>query len=119
MGREDLIKELAASVGFSQVKELERTDSVFDVETGTLYCNGMAISKNVAEEAAKYFESMEKQYICGQFENKKLAMYFRCAIEAISLMTTKEGQDFAKSVVDNFNMASRSGNGQGISTKII
>lgn len=102
MGREDLIKELAASVGFNQVKELEHTDSVFDEKTGTLYCNGMAISKNVADEAAKYFESMEKQYLCGQFENKKLAMYFRCAIEAISLMTTKEGQNFAKSVIDNF-----------------
>lgn len=103
MGREDLIKELAASAGFNQIKSINHTDSVFDRETGTLYCNGMAISKSVVEEAERYFEAMERQYLTGQFADKKLAMYFRCAIEAMSIMTTKEGQNFAMGIIEKFN----------------
>ena len=102
MGREDLIKELAASVGFGKITNINQTDSLYDADTGTLYCNGMAISKSVAEEAERYFEAMEKQYLSGPHCNKKMAMYFRCAVEAISLMTTKEGKDFARSVATSF-----------------
>ena len=87
--REDLIKSLAESVGFKSIKA-DRQESVFDVSTGTLYCNGMIITKSISEEASRFFENLERQYLDGAHENKQLAMFYRCAIEAISLMQTDE-----------------------------
>ena len=49
--RSDLINQLAASMGAGQFASTSYEESRFDAETGTLYCNGMAISKSVAEKA--------------------------------------------------------------------
>ena len=101
MDREALIGELASSMGLGGLKTEETpTDgSWFDKNTGTLYCNGLIITKNVAEEACRYFEALERQYLTDAFENKKLAMFYRCAIEAITMMETEEVKNVTKDML--------------------
>ena len=96
MDKESLINELASSVGLVNLKETKSSGSYFDKETGTLYCNGMAITRNVAEEASRYFEALERQYLLGKNANKKLAMFYRCAIEAIAMMEIDDVKSIAK-----------------------
>ena len=97
--KENLISGLASTFGLDTERLKDNKESYFDSSTGTLYCNDMIISKNVADEACQYFESMERQCLSGINQNKKLAMFYRCAIEAISMMETNEVKELAKHIV--------------------
>ncbi|WP_081675352.1 MULTISPECIES: hypothetical protein [unclassified Butyrivibrio] len=88
--RENLINALAASMGVVQFDETKYTASRYDPKTGTLYCNGMAISKVTADKAVRYFESVEKKFNSDDPDGRELKMIYRCAIEAIKMMQTEK-----------------------------
>lgn len=84
--RSDLINQLAASMGAGQFASTSYEDSRFDAETGTLYCNGMVISKSVAEKAIQHFETLEKKCDIKESSQREMAMIYRCATESIKMM---------------------------------
>lgn len=88
--RENLINALAASMGVAKLDDSDYAVSRYDIKTGTLYCNGMAISKTIAERAIKYFESVERKCNSDSHEGRELKMIYRCAIEAMKMMQTEK-----------------------------
>ncbi len=88
--RENLINALAASMGVAKLDDSRYAASRYDAKTGTLYCNGMAISKSTAEKAIKYFESVERKCNSDDPDGRELKMIYRCAIEAIRMMQTEK-----------------------------
>ncbi|SFQ29130.1 hypothetical protein SAMN04487928_1308 [Butyrivibrio proteoclasticus] len=85
-GREELINQLAASMGAGQFAKTSYEDSRFDADTGTLYCKGMAITKSTAEKALQHFELLEKKCDVSDPNQRQMAMIYRCAIESIKMM---------------------------------
>lgn len=98
--RTDLINQLAASMGAGQYASTSYEESRFDPDTGTLWCNGQAITKSTAEKAVQYFEMMEKK--CGQEETgRQMAMIYRCAIESIKMIGEPDVKMFLKNRAEN------------------
>ena len=91
--RANLIEQLAASMGVGQTKYEE---SRYDAKTGTLYCQGMAISKTTADKAVSYFEMMEKKCNSDDPQGREMKMIYRCAIEAIRMMQAEKIKDLIK-----------------------
>ena len=94
--RSDLINQLAASMGAGQFASTTYEESRFDPDTGTLYCNGMVITKSVAEKAIQHFEMLEKR--CDTMDNnqRQMAMIYRCAIESIKVVAEPDVKEFLK-----------------------
>ncbi len=92
--RADLISQLAASMGAGNFASTKYEESRYDADTGTLFCNGMAISKSTADKAIKHFEILEKK--CDQQDSaqRQMAMIYRCAIESIKMMQDPEIKEF-------------------------
>lgn len=84
--REDLINQLAASMGAGSFTNKTFEESRFDAETGTLFCNGMIISKSVSDKAIQHFQLLEKKLDASNSAQREMAMIYRCAIEAIKMM---------------------------------
>ena len=84
--RENLINQLAASMGAGSFAQTKYEESRFDSETGTLYCNGMVISRSVASKAISHFELLEKKCDKNDTPQREMAMIYRCAIESIKMM---------------------------------
>lgn len=94
--RSDLINQLAASMGAGQFASTSYEESRFDAETGTLYCNGMVISKSVAEKAIQHFETLEKKCDTSDSAQREMAMVYRCAVESIKMMQNPKILNFLK-----------------------
>lgn len=92
--RSDLITQLAASMGAGQFAQTSYEESRFDPDTGTLYCNGMAISASVAEQAIKHFETVQKKCDMNEPASRQMAMIYQCAIEAIKMMQSPRLKTF-------------------------
>lgn len=92
--REDLINQLAASMGAGQFATTKYEESRYDTETGTLYCNGMAISKSTADKAIQHFEMLERKCDIQDSAQRQMAMIYRCAVESIKMMQDPEVRDF-------------------------
>jgi len=88
--RADLISQLAASMGAGQYAQTSYEESRYDSETGTLYCNGMAITKSTAEKAVQHFEMLEKKCDVQDSGQRQMAMIYRCAVESIKMMQDPE-----------------------------
>ncbi|WP_026651067.1 hypothetical protein [Butyrivibrio proteoclasticus] len=84
--RSDLINQLAASMGAGKFAPTTFEESRFDVETGTLYCNGMVISKSIAEKAIQHFQMLEKKCDTKNSAQREMAMIYRCAVESVKMM---------------------------------
>ena len=84
--RADLINQLAASMGAGSFAQTAYEESRYDSETGTLYCNGMVISRSVADKAIQHFERLEKKCDTNDSAQRQMAMIYRCAIESIKMM---------------------------------
>lgn len=84
--RTDLINQLAASMGAGQFASTSLEQSRFDAETGTLYCNGMVISKSIADKAIAHFEMLERKCDPQDSAQREMAMIYRCALESIKMM---------------------------------
>ena len=94
--RANLINQLAASMGVGELGQTKYEGSRYDAKTGTLYCNGMAISKNTADKAVKYFDTMEKKCNKDDPAGREMAMIYRCGIEAIKMMQAEQIKDLMK-----------------------
>ena len=55
--RENLIQNLASSFGMPDLSTTQYSTSRYDKATGTLYCNGMAISKTTIEKAKSHYQN--------------------------------------------------------------
>ena len=58
----DLIRQLASSFGMAETLESKRSGSRYDEATGTLYCDGIAVSKTSLESALAFFEKQRDYY---------------------------------------------------------
>ena len=93
--REQLIGALATAMGAGSFAQTKYEGAHFDHDTGTLYCNGIVISKSSIQDALEYFqaskvncEKMAEQN--GDISMRNIAIYMQTAIEAIKLMQHKE-----------------------------
>ncbi|SKC03245.1 hypothetical protein SAMN06296386_11496 [Lachnospiraceae bacterium] len=84
--RNDLISQLATSMGVPDMERLKNGASYFDSSTGTLYCKGQAITRSTAEKAIRHFELMESRCDVSDGDQRKMALIYRCVIEAIRIM---------------------------------
>ncbi len=57
-----LIASLAASFGMGDGRQTKYSESQFDAATGTLYCEGITVSKKTVEKAKDYFERQKEFY---------------------------------------------------------
>ena len=80
MGREDLIKQLASSMGAPP--EAKYAESRYDKGTGTFYCNGHVITPGKIDQALTYFEK-SKNYV---EPGSDVAIFCELAIEAINIL---------------------------------
>lgn len=94
--RTDLINQLAASMGAGQFAPKSYEESRYDAETGTLYCDGMVISKSVADKAIKHFELLFKKCDITDTAQREMAMIYKCAIESIKLIENPDVKTFLK-----------------------
>ncbi|SFC90732.1 hypothetical protein [Butyrivibrio sp. YAB3001] len=94
--RADLINQLAASMGAGQFAATKFEQSRYDAETGTLYCKGMAISSNVADEAVKYFTTLKNKCSYDDPATKHMALIYQCAIESIKMFQNPKIKDFLR-----------------------
>lgn len=53
--KDDLIRQLAASYGIPVTTDKQKT--YYDAATGTLYCEGLTVSKKTIEKAYDHFSS--------------------------------------------------------------
>lgn len=83
--RGELINQLAASMGAGNFAKTSYEESRYDVETGTLYCNGMIISKSISDKAIQHFEALEKRCDVNDPSQRQMAMIYRCATESIKM----------------------------------
>ena len=107
--RADLINQLAASMGAGNFAPTKYEESRYDAETGTLYCNGMAISKTTAEKAIQHFELLEKKCNMEDSAQRQMAMIYRCAIESIKMMQNPKVRMFIQQEFGNGENTDTSG----------
>lgn len=82
-GREDLINQLAASMGAGDFANTKYEESRYDASTGTLYCDGIMITKVVIEKAEQYFRSLKAKCSYTDPASREMAMIYQLAIEGI------------------------------------
>ncbi|MCR5626086.1 MAG: hypothetical protein K6F99_02095 [Lachnospiraceae bacterium] len=88
----NLIQQLALTTGALATTADRFSKSRYNAETGTLYCNGVVITRSTIEEAKSYFEKMVSQCnAAGAREMRDIGTYYQLAIEAINMM--QEGRE--------------------------
>ena len=92
--RANIIEQLAASMGV--VGQTKYEESRYDAKTGTLYCQGMAISKITADKAVSYFETMANKCNSDDPQGREMKMIYICAIEAIKMMQAQKVKEMLK-----------------------
>ena len=102
--RENLINALKESVGLkTQTPMVAQSGSWYDASTGTLYCgDNLVITKNIAEKASNHFSILARQCNMEIPEERQLAMFYRCAVEAIAMM---EDEDVRKTLLEKVKKA--------------
>ncbi len=83
--REALINSLAEAMGASTPSATLYSDSKYDRETGTFYCNGHIITSNTIDKAIIYYQNLYQRAIKNP-DNKEVAMIYELASEAIRLL---------------------------------
>lgn len=92
INRSELINSLAASMGVAGAKQhVPDRDTYYDASTGTLYCKDKSLADNIADVALAYFEKLEANCDGLDYESRKLALIYRCAIDAIKEKVSNEG----------------------------
>ncbi|RKM59236.1 hypothetical protein D6855_10035 [Butyrivibrio sp. CB08] len=94
-GREELINQLAAKMGAGDFAQTKYTDSRYDSQTGTLYCDGIMITKPVIEKAEQYFKGLKTKCSYTDPASREMAMIYQVAIEGIK-MIRNSGQETMK-----------------------
>ncbi|MCR5670879.1 MAG: hypothetical protein K6G10_07740 [Butyrivibrio sp.] len=93
--RGELINQLAASLGAGDFAQTKYTDSRYDAQTGTLYCDGIMITKPVIEKAEAYFSSLKNKCSYTDPASREMAMVYQVAIEGIKMIKAS-GQETMK-----------------------
>ena len=93
----DLINQLAASMGAGDFAKTKYEDSKYDPQTGTLYCDGIAVPKSSIESAEEFF-AKQRDYYRSMASKDSAAMEqfinFSVAYNAIvMMMAQKSGTD--------------------------
>ena len=83
MSREETLNALASAMGVGVFGKTEMEESRYDPETGTLYCNGNIIPKNVMDDAMQYLVMMQKGYNGADAESRKMFLIYLAAIEGL------------------------------------
>ena len=89
----DLIRQLASSFGMAESYNSRTDGSKYDVTTGTLYCDGMAVSKSSIESALAFFEKQRDYYrSLASKDNSYMEQFldFSVAYNAIVMMMTRD-----------------------------
>ncbi|WP_022773071.1 hypothetical protein [Butyrivibrio sp. AE2015] len=94
-GREDLINQLAASMGAGDFAQTKYKESKYDAQTGTLYCDGIMITKPVIEKAEQHFKTLKSKCSYNDPASREMAMIYQVAIEGIN-MIRNSGQQTMK-----------------------
>lgn len=89
----DLIRQLATSFGMADTYNSRLEGSKYDQATGTLYCDGMAVSKSSVETALEFFQR-QRDYFRSTADKDNAAMEqflnYSVAYNAIIMMMTKK-----------------------------
>ena len=93
--RGDLINQLAASMGAGDFASTKYEDSRYDPKTGTLYCEGIMITKPIIEKAEAHFKSLKAKCNYNDSASREMAMIYQVAIEGIKRFKA-EGQETIK-----------------------
>ena len=84
--REDLINQLAKTMGAGNFAKTKYEDSRYDPRTGTLYCDGIMITKPVIEKAERHFTALKARCSYGDPASREMAMIYQVALEGIKIM---------------------------------
>ena len=90
--REELINQLAASLGAGDFAKTKYEESRYDPQTGTLYCDGIMITKPVIERAKQHFSTLKAKCSYTDPASREMAMIYQVALEGIKLIE-KSGQE--------------------------
>ena len=60
MSNEEIIGQLAASFGLANGAATKYGESMYDPATGTLYCEGITITKPTLEKALQYYRTQKE-----------------------------------------------------------
>ena len=93
--REALINQLAAKMGAGDFAQTKYTDSKYDATTGTLYCDGIMITKPVIDKAEQHFKNLKSKCSYNDPASREMAMIYQVAIEGIN-MIRNSGQQTMK-----------------------
>ncbi len=91
-GREDLINQLAASMGAGDFARTKYEGSRYDPSTGTLYCDGYVISNSVISEAIAHFTMLRSKCDISDPDSRKMAMIYQAALEALKMLDKNENE---------------------------
>lgn len=94
--RENLINQLAASMGAANFAQTKYEGSHYDKATGTLYCRGLVISKSTAEKAMHHFEMLANKCDLGNPDTREMALMYMCAVESIKMMQKQRVKEALK-----------------------
>lgn len=89
----DLIRQLASSFGMADTYNTRIEGSRYDPATGTLYCDGMAVSKTSLESALDFF-ARQKDYFRAMASKDSTSMEqfinYSVAYNAIVMMLSQQ-----------------------------
>ena len=70
-------------------------ESRYDPQTGTLYCDGVMITKPVIEKAERHFSALKAKCSYADPASREMAMIYQIALEGIK-MIKNSGQETIK-----------------------
>ncbi len=83
LNREDIITQLANSMGAGNFAATKYEESRYDSQTGTLYCEGMAISKSTIDKAEQHFRLLKAKCDFTDPSSREMGMIYQLALEGI------------------------------------
>lgn len=97
--RENLINQLAASMGAGAFASTKYEESRYDPQTGTLYCDGIMITKTVIEKAEQHFKTLKSKCSYTDPASREMAMIYQLALEGIKAIK-QSGQETVREKKD-------------------
>ncbi len=91
MSNEEIIGQLAASFGLASGAATKYGESMYDPATGTLYCEGITITKPTLEKALKYYETQQENMRRLAERNPSMKDQYLFAVVACNAIRMLEG----------------------------
>lgn len=95
LDRQNLINQLASSMGAGDFAQTKYEGSKYDPSTGTLYCDGIMITANVIDKAEAHFKALKSKCSYTDPSSREMAMIYQVAIEGIKKIR-ESGQETMK-----------------------